>query len=314
MKIKQIRSINNVCNKNHSFCIYTDTDSIFEPIEPLFVPLYGSMDKYNDEEIIEKSKDIINASQLFINTSYSKYAEKFHLVNNHRWNIKQELIAKRAFWIGSVSTKTKQFEGVKKRYAQWIVNKAGRNVNKMDVKGIDTVRSDFPKAFRNFMSEILNDILHDYDKDELNKKIQSFKKNINKININDIMMPTGVKGINKYSTNILFKRLKGTPAHTKAIMNYNDMINMLNIHNAEKITNGMKVIWAYLRPNEYKLESIALKGYNDPPEIIALVEKYIDRDILFDRILLNKLNNFWLSLGWGSIVLNSNANKFFNFN
>jgi DNA polymerase elongation subunit (family B) len=296
-----------------SYCIYTDTDSIFEPLEPLFVHRHGVMESYTDDEIVAKSKDIINDVQTFVNGSYSAYAKRYHNVDTHRWDIKQELIAKRAFWVGAISTKTKQFEGVKKRYAQWIVDKEGHRVDHMDVKGLDVVRSSFPEKFRSFMDEILRDILHDADKESMNEKVRKFKSKLNSVEIHELMLPTGVKDVEKWHTGIFGKRQKGTPVHVKAAMNYNDLLDLDKNYTIPHIQDGEKILWGYLKQNKYNFDTMALKGFEDPKNIRDFVHAHIDRDAIFESVLKTKLTNFWLSLGWGEIVLNDLSNKFFKF-
>ena len=58
--------------------------------------------------------------------------------------------------------------------------------------------------------------------------------------------------------------------------------------------------------------AIGYNGYNDPPEITELINKYIDRDGLFDSVIRNKLEGVYNDIGW---VLNLNPfkAKFFNF-
>jgi DNA polymerase elongation subunit (family B) len=299
--------------KDKSYCIYTDTDSIFEPIEPLFVHRFGPMEKYDDDEIVSKSKEIINDVQTWVNGSYTSYGKRYHNVDEHRWDIKQELIAKRAFWVGAMNTKTKQFEGVKKRYAQWIVDKEGHRVELMDIKGLDVVRSSFPQKFRSFMDGILHDILHDETKDNLNQKVRDFKSTLNTVPINELMLPTGVKDVDKWKTGTFGKRIKGTPVHVKAAMNYNDLLDFEKNYRVPHIQDGEKILWAYLKQNKYNFDTMALKGYEDPKEIFDFVEQLIDRDAIFDSVLKTKLTNFWLSLNWGEIVLNELSNKFFKF-
>jgi hypothetical protein len=69
---------------------------------------------------------------------------------------------------------------------------------------------------------------------------------------------------------------------------------------------------AILKPNPYQIEVIGLNGYNDAPEILEIVNKYIDRDGLFDSVIRNKLEGVYNDIGW---VLNLNPfkAKFFNF-
>lgn len=298
---------------NKKFCIYTDTDSIFEPITPLFEKKYGSIDEYSDEEILEKSLPLIKEVQDFINKSYDEYALTHHNIKEHRWNLKQELVAKRAFWVGKYYRKEKKFDGVKKRYAQLIVNKEGRNVNFLDIKGLDVVRSNFPTAFRAFMKEVLVDILNDVGKKELNEKVRQFKDNIKEFPFDEIMAPSSVKNVEKYSSGEIGKRLTRTPVHVNAAISYNDMLEMNNVENIPKIWDGEKIVWAYLNSNKYNFNVMALKGFEDPTFIEDFVSDNIDMDKMFRRLLLKKLNNFWHSMKWGDIQLNAAANKFFDF-
>ena len=124
------------------------------------------------------------------------------------------------------------------------------------------------------------------------------------------MMPTGVKEVKKWNIDQGF--IKGTPVHVKASMNYNRLLNYWQLKSFPKISDGDKILWCYLKKNEFNLESIALTG-DDPVEVEGFVTKYIDRDDLFENTLKNKLQTFWDALGWGAIVTNSNVNKFFKF-
>ena len=64
----------------------------------------------------------------------------------------QECVAKSAFWV------------TKKRYGQWIINDGGIVCDRLDVKGLDIVRSSFPPAMRKLMTGVLQDILGNVDK------------------------------------------------------------------------------------------------------------------------------------------------------
>jgi hypothetical protein len=70
---------------------------------------------------------------------------------------------------------------------------------------------------------------------------------------------------------------------------------------------------AYLKPNPYRLNVIGCNGYNDPPEIQEFIEKYIDRGIIFESVMKNKLESIYNDLGW-DLNLNPIQSKFFNFN
>ena len=65
--------------------------------------------------------------------------QRFCNVNDeHQFQIKQELIVKSGLFI------------VKKRYGMKIINDNGVKVNKTMVKGLDTIRSNFPNANEKF--------------------------------------------------------------------------------------------------------------------------------------------------------------------
>jgi hypothetical protein len=57
---------------------------------------------------------------------------------------------------------------------------------------------------------------------------------------------------------------------------------------------------------------VGLNGYNDAPEIVELVDKFIDRDGLFDGIMRNKLEGVYSDIGW-DFNLNSYKTQFFTF-
>ena len=108
-----------------------------------------------DEKFMTKQiLDIASEVQDYINKSYNYFAKRFlNIEGDHRFDIKQEVIAKSAFWV------------TKKRYGQWIINDGGLECEKLDVKGLDIVRSSFPPAFQKFMTNVLKAILHNVEKD-----------------------------------------------------------------------------------------------------------------------------------------------------
>lgn len=281
------------------YCLYTDTDSVFYEALPLVSHKYPN---HTEDEIPDLSIEIATYIQDFINDAYNVYALEFHNIGQHRWNIKQELIARRAFW-----------GAAKKRYAMAIVRDGSKVVDTADIKGFDSVRSNFPKLFRRFLEAVIIDILHDATPNELNDKIIQFKNDLWEYDIMDIMNPTSVKKIDKYIVQGQQRYKSGTPIHVKSVINYNILMDALNIKSAPKIASGDKILWAYLSDNPYMFDTIALRGYDDPPEIIEFVKKYINRDKLFDRGMENKLQSIWDDLGWGIVLMNKNIAKVFSF-
>ena len=288
------------------YCIYIDTDSCFTLAEPMIKKRFPNIDFTDQELISQKTLELAAEVQGHINTSYNLYAKRFHFVDSHRFEIKQEYVARAGFWVA------------KKRYAQWIINNEGAPVDRLDVKGLDVVRSNFPRAFRDFMSGILEDILKGETKEYIDTKILDFKEEIRHLPLTLIGKPTGVKKIKKFlDTNTdsnIDIAIKGTPVHVKSAMAYNNFLRLKNLtRDYSPIREGDKIMWLYLKDNKYKYETIAFKGDEDPDQIMDFLTKYIDYEKTFNSNLENKLQDFYQALQWGKIPENALINEFFNF-
>ena len=301
---------NKILNTKEDYCIYTDTDSVFYSALPLVKNRFPNADVKDDKFMTEQILDIAGEVQDYINKSYNYFSSKFlNIRGDHRFEIKQEMIAKSAFWV------------TKKRYGQWIINDGGLEVEKLDVKGLDIVRSSFPPAFRDFMTKVLKAILAKVPKEKIDEFILNFKNNLQNEELDKIALPTGVKGLNKYidkskggfqSKTMFTSMKKGAPVHTKASVIYNDLLKHFKANNHEPISNGNKVRWVYLKQNPYNIDGIAYKGYDDPKQIIDFINQYIDRDKLFDKALNKKIKMFYDAMSWDMPVEKKNTiEKFF---
>jgi DNA polymerase elongation subunit (family B) len=293
----------NATGMRAEYAFYTDTDSTFVSSLPLIKSRYPDCDETNEQFMIEKTNEIASEVQSKVNTMYDIYADKFHNTRTHRFQIKQEYIAKSGLWIA------------KKRYAQWVIFKEGKPTDKLDIKGLDVVRSSFPEDFKKIMKETLWYILKERDKISTSDMIHKFKSGLKNSEILNVMKNSGVKEISKYTKNRkpFTGYQSGTPAHVKSAINYNDLLTMYGIRDITPIQNGEKVKWAYLADNPYGFDTLALRGYEDPDVIVDFITQYIDRNKIFQRELQNKLDDFYSALNWGKFPENNNANKFFSF-
>lgn len=290
---------NTACDtKNIDYCVYSDTDSVF--FEALQI-INSRKIPYTEDNLADLCIDVAVEVQNFVNSTYDIYAKEFHNIDKHVWEIKQEFIAKRAFW-----------GDVKKRYAMWLIRDGRKTIDRFDIKGFDSVRSNFPKIFRKFLEELIHDILGDSTKDDILQKMMKLKDDLPTYDIYSIMNPTGVNKLEEYtpkSFDLPFKL--STPIHIKAAINHNKMLKLIGSPNTAPIYSGDKIVWVYLIKNPYSIDAIALKGYDDDPKLVEFVEKYIYRDKLFDKALENKVQSLWDSLGWGKVILNRNISKIF---
>lgn len=282
------------------------TDSVFFSAVPLLDHRIPGWKDESDEQIAQYVDSIAGEMQEYINKFYDVFAKRFFNLDHHRFEIKKEFVIRSGMWVA------------KKRYAQHIIANNGVPVDELDVKGLDVVRSNFPMAFREFMSEILMDILKDVPKKEIDEKILTFRENLSNLSIKEIAKASSIKNLSKYQVenkNSLFEFPKGTTAHAKAALAFNGLLKYYECpHRYAPFEDGDKLKWVYLKDNPFFLESLAFRGYEDPEEIIEFIRKFIDYDKIFESDLENKFNDFYEALGWG-VVSNksSQTDQFFEF-
>ena len=92
---------------------------------------------------------------------------------------------------------------------------------------------------------------------------------------------------------------KGTPAHVKAAVIYNDLLEYFKTSGQySPISNGEKIKWVYLKQNPLGIPAIGFKGYDDPPKIMEFINKFVNHIKIFESVLKNKLDLFYESLSW----------------
>jgi hypothetical protein len=182
------------------------------------------------------------------------------------------------------------------------------------------MKSNFPPIFRKFGEHIINEIMFGKEKSDIDKQILDFRTSIRTVDWKKILKPTGLKKMKEYiasppMTGDIFSRLGlKCPINTKAAIYANDILRFKKLDKKYPTFQiGDKIYIVYLKDNPYRIDVVALNGYNDAPELLEFAEKYIDRDGLFDSVMKNKLESLYSDLGWGAVVLNQNINKFFQF-
>ena len=294
-----------IIGKEADYNVYTDTDSVFYQAAPLVKARNPQIDENSDEQMIPAILSVAKEVEEHINKVYDAMAYKMFNVDSHRFDIKQETIAKGGFWVS------------KKRYAQWIINDNTVDCDKLDVKGLDVKRSSFPTYFKEVMSTVLMDILKDEDKDKLDDKILNYKSDMPNQKFVDIAKNSAVKDMSKYlfKNQALGEFMKGTPAHVKAAITYNQLLKKFNApYKYEPMKDGDKIKWVYLKKNPLGLQTTGFTGHSDPPEINEFIQQYIDYDLIWEKELNNKLDDFYKAMDWEKPNPNlAAAAQFFSF-
>jgi hypothetical protein len=98
----------------------------------------------------------------------------------------------------------------------------------------------------------------------------------------------------KSSAPSLYK--KGTPIQVKGALIFNNLIKQKGLTNIQPIQNGDKIRFAYLKmPNPVHDTVIATP---DELPVEFNLDKYIDRELQFDKSFLEPLRSITSVIGW----------------
>jgi len=313
-----------ICDpEDTNYCAYVDTDSNYFHAEPLLRHRFPNFDEMSDEEKDIELEKIALEYQDIITNHYDNVAKDVFNVYQFEWfdkphwlEMKTECVIRSAYFRAT------------RRYAQWITKEEGIKKDKLDIKGLEFQKANFPPLLGKFFHKALVDVLKGETQEEIDTRIKEFKKKIvdGTVPLSKLGNPTSVKQINKHQgkpakAGEMFSKFKevknkadkklGAPAAVKAAVRYNDLIRFWKLdgkHNL--IAQGEKIKWVYLKPNPYQIEELAFLEYDMPEKIRTFLDEYADRGKIFDSILLNKLEGFYSDLEW-NLNLNPYINQFF---
>jgi DNA polymerase elongation subunit (family B) len=298
--------------KDKDYIVTSDTDSLFIQTKELILQRNPELADGTQDEIVKAVLKVATEIQKLANDHLHVLVQELFNVKYpdepHYFELKQEVVLDRGYFAG------------KRRYAMHIVNKEGVPTDELDMKGLDLMKSNFPPLFRKFGEHILNEIMFGTSKASIDKQVLEFRESLRTVGWEQILKPTGLKKMSEYiasgpTAGEIFSKLGlKCPINTKAAIYYNDLLRFKGLDKKHPTFQiGDKMYIGYLKENPYRIDVIGFNGYNDPPEIMEFIEKYIDRDGLFDSVMKNKLEGIYKDLKWGMPVLNKKVNKFFTF-
>jgi len=152
-----------LCEDKLDYLLYIDTDSLFLKIGEYIVDkkIANKITIDNILKTVKKLNPILN------NKIMKEFSNKHNVFGKYSYlELKQEIIADKAYFLNA-----------KKRYATHIINREGNEEDEMDIKGIETQRSDFSELTKEMLKKILNMILlkDDIDIDEIMEYVEERK-------------------------------------------------------------------------------------------------------------------------------------------
>jgi len=287
----------------------SDTDSLFIGLRPVLDHMRSQGIEINDTNKNEIILKLANQIQEESNANLNELSKRLFNIKpgTHYFQLKQEVICAGVLTTG------------KRRYAMYVTNKEGVNVEELDMKGLELMKSNMNKLFKKFGEQFIKDVLFGRDRTEIDNSIIDFYKSLKTLDPKVLGKPMGVKQISSYyipaRAGEMFSsfRLKA-PSNTKAAVRYNDLLRFKKLDKKyESIVEGDKLFIVNLKQNPYNLETIGIPNASVPPEIEEFVKAYIDVEEIFESLLGNKLKNLYGDLKWEFPSLNPNIKKFFAF-
>lgn len=220
-----------------------------------------------------------------LNATTDAISKKLNFAEN-TISFKREAIASTGFWVK------------KKRYAMRVLDNEGVRYSEPDIKivGIETNRSSTPDLVRNWLTEAITSILETKDNDKLIKFIEEKHIEFMNCKIEDIAFPRSANNILKYSDEETVYTAK-TPIAVRASILYNTLLEKHGLTNVyQKISEGDKIKFVYLKEPNTLRENIIAFPDKLPPEFN--LERYIDKELQFDKVFLDPLKNIVGAIGW----------------
>ena len=277
---------------------YGDTDSLYISYEGLLNSIEG-IEKMSMED---KLKVIVNLNTKYLDQHNKKFIEDYYKTRfaDSIHDFELETVALSGVWLD-----------VKKRYAQILLWKDGKYYDMdslpMKIKGLEMVKSSYPKQAREGLKRIVRYFLEDQSEDyllqRLNIEVQKEKELWNKADIEDICENKGVRNYTKYilddNSKFGLQIAPKCPYNVRALGNYNNIRNIYNLPGDPIYGGKLKIYQVVRKAKKADEEFFAFQSRNYP----SWAEQYapIDKNIMFKKFFLEPFNRILSAVGIGEL-------------
>ena len=266
---------------DQDYVIAIDTDSIYLSLEKLVETVAADKDTAGKIKFMDKiCEDVF---QPFIDSGYTELAQYMNAYSQ-KMQMKREVLADKGIWTA------------KKRYILQVHNSEGVQFAKPKIKvmGLEMVKSSTPAVIREKLHDSIDVILQG-DEKTLHNYVAEFRKEFDKLPIEDIAFPRSCNGVKQYAGSPIYQ--KGTPIQVRGALLYNHHCKRHGIDKKyQAIRDGDKIKFVYLRtPNPIHENVIAFP--QQMPKELGLND-YIDYDLQFEKVFLDALQIVIEPLGW----------------
>jgi len=282
--------------------IYGDTDSLFYSVET-FIDKHVGLDKWNlltMEQKTEYSKQIASIVSDYVNNKAYKIVQRNDF-NSQRKDFRivfeQEIIASAGLFVA------------KKKYGLKIIDKDGKKVDELFIRGLEIIQSLTPRAIKPKLRIMLEMIISGADDQIISKTMRADRKELSQVHVNDIAVNIGTRNLDKYI--VRGEAIKGTPWGVRAINNYHNLLYTLSINDKYERIGGIgeKIRVVYIKqPNPYGIETI---GFIKWPAEFDSSNIKVDYDLMIDKYYTKKIEHLLIPINKGSVAYGCDINSFF---
>lgn len=172
---------------------------------------------------------------------------------------------------------------------------------KLKVVGLESVRSSTPGIVREELVECYKLIAQGGTEAQLQARVKDFSKTWRQVPLWKVAFPRGVSEIEKWRAGGALPYKNGTPAHVKAVIYHNDLVNKSPTLSKTYpiIKEGSKIRFIYLKePNPIRAGAIAFTDETLPVEFG--LNDYLDLDTQWDKAFLKPLRSVAGLVGWNT--------------
>jgi DNA polymerase elongation subunit (family B) len=271
--------------KLENICIYQDTDSEFFSFKKIFDSKNIKL-KDENNNITPEALKLIDEFGEVLNEKINEWANtKFNSIDS-RYFFKREKIC-------DVAVLQK-----KKYYILHILDSEGIKTNKFMYKGLEVAKSILSKEVKNLIKSIIESAIISKDRKIANRLFQEGYEKYIEMSPELIASRKKVNNYEKYENGMSpdgsFQ--KGTPNHVKSAVNYNKLIEKLNIKDRyHLITSGEKIKTLYCEKNSLNFDTVAF--LNDFPKEFF---QYIKPDYrkMFQKNVIPPISRVFQIIGW----------------
>ena len=278
--------MNGIFKNDKDYVIAADTDSLYINMEDMVNDRFKDLPFDPMETAVVEFLDKVGDGPLqdVIDSAYKDLAEYVNAFEQKMF-MKREGISSKGIWTA------------KKHYILNVWNNEGVQYDKPKLKmmGIEAVKSSTPSACRESLKKSF-DVIMNKSEDNLQDFVKKFKEKFDALPIEDVCFPRSVKNLSKYTDRQdVYK--SGTPIHVRGSLLYNNLLAKHKVgQKYAKIQEGEKIKFVYLKmPNPIRENVIAMVD-GLPPEFG--LDKYIDRDMMFDKTFKLPLDDIVEKIGW----------------